>query len=360
MSFSVYELAQQFFNWLTTGNNAVQPQNVGVRQNAAGPAVALVPPVPPPPPPQLQPNAVGIQGGNLSDQIANDPRAQAIRERVRLAFPPPPPMNGLNAINMNPVAAVRSLQDELRSPQVRALRLKAHVRARQGERGHVIARHHPALTDQQLIDRLLTGLDPEGERAPTSGVSSRFASEDVFFESLKAVHIVMASALAKTRALLHENLQACAHAEAVFLATPPSPAKNTAQLGRTEAYNDLRAALQALASLPDHLPVQWDNMQRCVILYPRYAVNLFQRKQLGTGFYGTGPKPNTIVLGAAMTTYTRAQAFNGPAENSLTVFTTPAAPLNGLGRKHNIENWGLITHYPQYDEESNVQITGSN
>ncbi|CAE6740270.1 hypothetical protein [Paraburkholderia haematera] len=367
MSDLLFSYAQQFYNWLTTGNASTAPDN----DNGAP-----QPPLPPGPPPQNLGRQRG-GGGNLTDQIVNDPGALAIRQSVAARhqnpppngapFPPPPPMNGLNVMNMNMTPATMSLEDELRSPRVRALRVRAHVRARQGEHGHVLARHHPSLTDQQLKDRLLTGLDPEGEPAPTSGVSSRFASEEVFYASLEAVHNAMATALANTRKLLGPNLTACADAEAAFNATVGGPPRQQAQQKRTEAYSDLRLALQSLQSLPDHLPVQWDTTRRCVILYPKYVVNLYQRKQVGVGFYGTGPKPNTSVQGKppkgagkqrSMEIYERVHPFNGPAENTLTVFVTPDSPMNAYGRKHAINNWGLITHYPQYHTEDNVHIKG--
>jgi hypothetical protein len=46
--------------------------------------------------------------------------------------------------------------------------------------GHVVARHHPNLTDKQLQDRLTTGLDSAGALAVTGGISSAFASEAIF------------------------------------------------------------------------------------------------------------------------------------------------------------------------------------
>jgi hypothetical protein len=29
-----------------------------------------------------------------------------------------------------------------------------------------------------------------------------------------------------------------------------------------------------------------------------------------------------------------------------------------LGGPHNIENWGLVTHYPQHDRDAKTEITG--
>lgn len=354
MIYGVLAYVQQFYNWLTTGNNMTPPENAG----GAAPVRAQV-----------------VQGGghlNVQQQAPGIQQNAGIPPQNAglngVPFPPPPPMNGLNVMNMNVVPAALSLQEALVSREVRALRVRANVRARQGESGHVLARHHPSLTDQQLMDRLLTGLDPEGEPAPTSGVSSRFASEDVFFESLRMVHVAMTSALAKTRRLLKPNLDACAEAEALFLHAA-GVQRGLAQAQRTEAYSDLRLAIQSLTTLPDHLPVEWDNVRRCVVLYPKYVINLHQRVQAGTGFYGTGPLPNTVVNGQlpkglgkqrTMQIYARVQPFNGPADNTLTVFVTPDSPMNAFGRKHSVESWGLITHYPQYHEEGNVRITGSN
>jgi hypothetical protein len=354
---SLYDLSQQFLNWLTTGSGAIPPQN-GVG--------GMPPPPAPPAPPQLNLGQRQHIGGNLSDQIANDPRAVAIRIAASananggIPVAPPPPMNGLNVMAMNVVAPAMSLQEELRSEKVRAIRVRANVRSREGDRGHVLARHHPSLTDMQLKNRLLTGLDPEGNPAPTSGVSSRFASEQLFFKSLQQVHQRMAVALNNSVRYLRSNLVDCANAEAAFLAAAPGPAKRQAQLERAQAYNDFRSALQVIPSLNDHLPLQWDDGRRCLILYPKYAINLYQGEQLGVGFYGTGPKPNTVVGGKTMTIYERTQPFTAPAESTLTVFTTPDSPMNALGRKHNIENWGLITHYPQSHEGDNVRIEGSN
>jgi hypothetical protein len=353
-----------FYNWLYTGDGNIPP-----------------PPDLPPPPVAPAPPQVG---GNLGQAIVNDPIAQQIRQnagqRAQGLLPPlppippplPPPMNGLNIINMNVRAPSGGITDEmLRSGEVLALRLRAHVRARQGEHGHVLARHHPSLTDEQLKARLLTGLDPEGEPAPTSGVSSRFASEEIFFKSLRAVHRLVGDALKQTREYLRDNLGRCAAADA-RLANLQAQAAPGLQIGeaareRTEAYNDLRLAVGVVADLDGHLPVQWDAGRKCLTLFPKYVIAFHHNEKQGVGFYGTGPRPNTMVAGQPpkgqgqqrnMTIFERAHPFNGPADSTLTVMVTPDAPLDTLGRQHNIENWGLVTHYPQHDDAAKTKIAG--
>lgn len=266
-------------------------------------------------------------------------------------------LGGLTAIALNTTNL--SLQEALASQEVRALRLRAHVRAREGDEGHVLARHHPSLTDQQLMDRLLKGLDSEGKPAPTSGISSRFISEEVFLQSLRNVHTEMASALTRTRRLLEPNI--ASYSSAVSRFDQAHGAQKCAALQHfKEASADLMAAIQSLCSLPDHLPVLWDNARRCIILYPSYAINVYHGMRVGTGFYGTKPQPKTISAGTepkglttqcTLKTYKRVHPFNSPLDNTLTLFATPNSPMNALGRLHTVANWGLITHYPQHHDE---------
>ena len=338
---------QQYFNWLTTGDYSMPPVTGGVLQRR--PQASVQSPVSDMP---TRPPAIVEAAPNAGPPAA--------------PFPPPPPMNGLNVMNMNPAPPAMTLLEELNSAAAKEIRLSAHMRARQEDGGHVFARHGPSLTDQQLMDRLLTGLDHEGEIAPTSGVSSRFASREMFVGTFKTVHQSMTQALANTRAYLRDPIALCAELEADFLTAAPA-ARAAVVARRGEAYNDLRQSLLAVNSMTHHLPVQWDAVRRCVTLYSRYTVKHPHYKQLGHGYYGTGPKPNTLVMGCLpkglgtqreMQIYDRAHLFNGPAQHTLTVFVAPDEQHNAFGLKHDISTWPLITHYPQHDNNMTVVIIG--
>jgi hypothetical protein len=53
------------------------------------------------------------------------------------------------------------------------------------DNGHSLARHGPDVTDQQLMDRITTGIAPDGHVSPTKA-SSRFASHDDWVKTREA------------------------------------------------------------------------------------------------------------------------------------------------------------------------------
>ena len=359
---TLFELILNKF--LFGGPNCVHGVAAAEFQNVAQPPPN--PPVPPPAP-NAGPPAPAPQFQSIADELANNPRVHQIMQQVRQANPPPPPPPppAIGGAAANP-GGYASIADELaNSPQVRAMRVTANVRAREeAAGGHVLARHHPSLSDEALCRRLTTGLDPEGEPAPNPGVSSRFESEEVFYSTLRTVHQMLKTGLSNTRKYLRDPLANLAAAEAHFITVrhmrdlPMAPANIGQMIGQAEAQRrdattDMNGSIAAVHSGSLYLPVQWDNEQ--LTLYPTYVITKDHGSQVGYGFYGTGPNARRVIHGIPpkgagksreMVTYQRTNPFQGRANHTLTVLRTPDAPFNLLGQRVDIESWPIVTHYP--------------
>ncbi len=248
--------------------------------------------------------------------------------------------------------------------------------------GHVAARHHPDLTDQQLQDRLTTGLDAQGHVAVTSGVSSAFASQEIFEQTIRRVEELLNQGIESTRAYLRPNLetyrQARAAAEVAQRAALPNAlgAANPAMAAFRQAKNDLLAAIDVTqqGNVVNHafmIPVeafdlpqianrnQWAaSLQRyiAVRLFPRYSIIVFQRRTIGRGFRGTSPRQQ-IVGGQQITTYAVVQPFLAPSDHTFTLLVVQGQHDLRLDRPHNARDWGVRTHFPTDTRQES--ITGS-
>lgn len=248
--------------------------------------------------------------------------------------------------------------------------------------GHVSARHHPNLTDQQLQDRLTTGLDAQGVVAVTSGVSSAFASEVIFQETLRRVEQLLNQGLEATRAYLRANLVAYratrAAAEAAQTAALPNALGNAqAQVAAfRSARNDLDAAIAVTQAgqVVGHafmLPVrrrdtaalasrhQWNPILQTYLeidLFDRYRLVVWHNRTIGRGFRGTSPRQQTVG-GQQITTYGVVQPFQGPADHTFTLLVVQGQHSHRWDLAHDARQWGVTTHFPT--DERRESVTGS-
>lgn len=273
-------------------------------------------------------------------------------------LPPPPP-----AVPVHVAVHGMDIQAALQSREAVALRARAGVRAREGDRGHVLARHHPSLTDQQLRNRLTTGLDIDGDPAPAN-VSSRFSSEQVFVSTLRAVFARVDELLLQTGQYLQHNLAALAAAQAAVHAAMHAPAPlNGPAIGAAHqalagARGDLMLAVRATQTSPGLFPVYFHPGRQRIELFETYAITKNHRGQIGVGFYGTKPRENQNVKGKVMTLYGNTVPLQGPAEHTLTVLQVTGQADRALARPHKARDWNLTTHYPTYATEESIDFRG--
>jgi hypothetical protein len=249
--------------------------------------------------------------------------------------------------------------------------------------GHVAARHHPNLTDQQLQDRLITGLDAHGAVAVTSGVSSAFQSEALFQETLRRVEELLNRGLESTRAYLRENIVAYqttrAAAEAAQRLALPNALghANPTLTAFRNARNDLLAAIAVTQQgnfvnnafmLPvesGDLPAianryQWAaSLQSYLVinLFQRYRLTVYQRKTVGRGFRGTSPRLQNV-RGQQITVYGVVQPFQGSSDHTFTLLVVQGQHDLRIDRPHNARQWGVTTHFPS--DERQESVSGAN
>ena len=237
--------------------------------------------------------------------------------------------------------------------------------------GHVVARHHSNLTDQQLQARLTTGLDAAGAVAVTGGISSAFASDEIFRSTLRRAEDMLNAGLESTRAYLRANLDdykaTRRAAEAAQMAALPAtlPAANPIIKAHHQAKQDLIAAI-GVTQHPQvvrgefMLPVEHEDMppipnrltwpavlQRYVVvrLYPNYCITAYQRVQVGRGFRGTQPRQQ-LVQGQQITVFDVVLPFQGPSDHTFTKLRVMGQHDRRIDRPHNARDWGVTTHFP--------------
>jgi hypothetical protein len=242
--------------------------------------------------------------------------------------------------------------------------------------GHVVARHHSNLSDQQLQDRLTKGLDKDGAHAPTSGVSSAFASDEIFQSTLRRVEELLNAGLESTRAYLRDNLDEYRRtrqaAEAAQIAALPNAlgGANPLIAAHNQAKNDLLAAVGVTqhdnvirsrfmlpveaVRLPD-IPgrIQWAGILKnfyVIRLFATYSIVAYHNRQVGRGFRGLQPVQKNVEnkqkQSQLMTVYGSVQPFLAPADHTFTLLHVLGQHDLRMDRPHNARDWGVTTHFP--------------
>jgi len=245
--------------------------------------------------------------------------------------------------------------------------------------GHVVARHHPNLTDQQLQARLTTGLDSAGDVAVTGGVSSAFASEEIFRSTLREVERRLDAGLEATIGYLrpmHDAYKATRRAaDAAQLAALPAtlPKTHAAIVAHRQAKNDLLAGIGvtqsgAVVASRFMLPVDsaevppiasrgnWADILKRYLeirLFGSYSIVAYHRQQVGRGFRGTSPR-QASVKGQMITVFDVVQPFQGRSDHTFTKLRVMGAHDLRIDRAHTASTWGVTTHYPSDAQQENV------
>lgn len=246
--------------------------------------------------------------------------------------------------------------------------------------GHVVARHHPNLTDQQLQARLTSGLDASGAVAVTGGVSSAFASEEIFRSTLRHVEELLDAGLESTRAYLRANLteykQTRQAAEAAQQAALPAtlPQAHPLVAAHRQAKNDLLAAVAVtqqgtIVNGKFMLPVEsadlppvpnrglWTAiLQKYLVirLFPTYCLVVYHHGQrVGRGFRGTSPRQATV-KGQQITVFDVVQPFQGPSDHTFTKLRVMGQHDLRIDRPHDARQWGVTTHFPSDARQESI------
>ncbi len=235
-------------------------------------------------------------------------------------------------------------------------------RHRMGEfedgKGHIMARHGPQLSDAQLQSRLTTGLDSEGVPAPTAGVSSKFSNRASIVDTMNCVVATcFHQGLKRTTQYLRPAIQGLAAAQAT-LAAANGPAAQIAAAEMRAAKTSLQETIEASNGMATadrfNLPVYWNNARSRIELFQTYCITCTHPGTIGTGYYGTGPQAGAQVAGVApkgigkskqVVRYARANAYNGPLNQTMTVLK-----LKGddriMAKRLDMRVFTFITHYP--------------
>jgi hypothetical protein len=236
------------------------------------------------------------------------------------------------------------------------------------QRAHSLDRHGPQVSDQQLQDRLTTGVAPDGAPSAAPGMSSRFKSHVEWMATRNAAVNAADAAVLATRAALTAPLTAFSNAITTFLNTAPGAAKGVAGAARAAARTAVDNAVAAITSPnPNQMPVTFQNpvipnnppaaalpgllaaipnqVQQAVLLRPSYQIVVAHGRAIGESFVGTGaPGPSPAGPG---------QVWPGTApgpqlQNTRTTFVVPGAPAP-LFTVGPAAGWPAIQHFPVQD-----------
>jgi hypothetical protein len=155
--------------------------------------------------------------------------------------------------------------------------------------GHSLGRHGPSVTDQQLKDRITTGVAPDKSFSPT-GTSTKFASYEVYLETRAKAVTTLDSAITKTVTRLAGLLATLQKAEADHKLAKPGPDKGpTGKLGLAVAAAK-KAVTDGCKTPPaGELAVKASlNQAKRVALANSYEVVVEHGKSVGSGFEGDG------------------------------------------------------------------------
>ncbi len=229
------------------------------------------------------------------------------------------------------------------------------------DKGHSLDRHGPQVTDKQLTDRLTTGIAPDGAVSPAPGLSTKFASHELYMETRNAAVAKCKSGLAQTFTRFKPLLTALKKAQKDFDTAPPGPEK--APMGAVG--KPLADAKKALQDSGDSLPSSNANMfsvkvsagaaklENKVLLYQSYEVVVDHGKPIGSGHRGQDPKQIADPRDGdkSIDVFGSTTPVVGGISKTRTTFDLGAkAPLL---QGHNPGAWNAAQHFPA-DEDVGI------
>jgi hypothetical protein len=172
--------------------------------------------------------------------------------------------------------------------------------------GHSLGRHGPAVSDQQLKDRITTGVAADGAFSPVGagGLSTKFASHKDYIETRDAAVAAVDAAATKTKGALTPLTTAYLTAAQAFANETAGATKGVKAGEMAAAKTALENAAKAITNpSADKLSVKVQSppirggtkageipamVATMVQVRPSYSIVLDHRRPVGSGFKGTG------------------------------------------------------------------------
>lgn len=165
----------------------------------------------------------------------------------------------------------------------------------QRDGAHSLGRHGPGVSDQQLKDRLTTGVAADGAFSPAvndkgEGASTKFASHEAYLETRAAAVAALDTAITKTKGKMQGLLDSMKVAQDAFDKEPSGA-------GKGQKSKDLAAAQKAVSDgaaavgggeVPCKAVPKDSNPANRVLMRASYEVVLDHGKPIGSGFKAEG------------------------------------------------------------------------
>lgn len=221
--------------------------------------------------------------------------------------------------------------------------------------GHSLKRHGPEITDEQLKDRLSSGIAADGAFSPTPGASTKFVSYEAYLNTRERVSRDMNATLTETRRYLKGDLNAYHNAIVRFNNADPGPDKGDLARVRNNKKKTVEDKVSRIGQThKDYLPVKFNaadaNPLHWIVTYGSYGVVRDHGELVGTGFQGRAgsekdqvhPVSGEVKAGAGWSVHDDTGGINNTF-STLEVASgnnTPVFP--GL----NCNGWPFVQHFP--------------
>ncbi len=180
------------------------------------------------------------------------------------------------------------------------------------EHGHSLGRHGPELTNDQLKNRLTTGVAADGAFSPTPGASTKFKSYETYLDTRQTVITELKGAIVATRNHLKNELKAYQMAKKAFEDEPAGPDKAPGKPLALAVGTTRQAIVDKVTTIgqdnPTYIPVKFNPgavaPANWIVTYGGYKVGHDHGKAIGSGFSGVAGSEQDV-------TNTRTQAV-GP------------------------------------------------
>jgi hypothetical protein len=204
----------------------------------------------------------------------------------------------------SPIAGAGAPKKIFRKTEADAEKEAKGLETRDG--GHSLGRHGPQVSDQQLQDRITTGVAADGAFSPVGagGSSTKFASHKDYVETRDAAVKTADAALGASKALVAPLTQAYLAAATAFVKEPSGPKKGTLSTAMQTAKTNVDTAAKGITNpSADKLSVTVQTppirsatkeadlpalVARMVLARASYEIVLDHKRAVGSGFQGDG------------------------------------------------------------------------
>lgn len=217
--------------------------------------------------------------------------------------------------------------------------------------GHSLDRHGPEVTDDQLRDRLTTGIAPDNVVSPAPGLSTKFASHDEYLATRTAAVDQVKNGMRNTHAAILPDAKAVSAAQKAFDKEPSGAGKGTKSKELSAAKTKLENTCKGIGqNSATHFPVKYVKtavVTDSVVLYGGYGVVVEHGRTIGTGFEGVtekqAPHPTDSTKDPIDVYDSTAPIVDGVSQTKSSFDVSGATKLMG---SHNPGAWKAGQHFP--------------